>query len=70
MNKVISIIILIIGVVLVVLGFNAFESFSSDISRIFTGSPTDKTLWLLIGGLILFIIGLFGVLFNRSSKDK
>jgi len=69
MNKIISIIVLVVGVVLMVLGFNAFESFSSDISRIFTGSPTDKTLWLIVGGLILFFIGLFGVLFNKSSKN-
>jgi hypothetical protein len=33
---------------------------SSDVSRFFTGSPTNKTVWLLIGGGVAVIVGLFG----------
>lgn len=68
MNKIFSIIILVIGVVLIVLGASAFESFNSDISRIFTGSATDKSFWLLILGFILSITGILGILFRRSNK--
>ena len=62
MNRPISAAILAVGIVLVIYGFSASDSFSSDVSRFFTGSPTDKTIWLLIGGIIAIIIGLAGLL--------
>jgi hypothetical protein len=40
----------------------AAQSFSSDISRFFTGSPTDKAIWMLIGGVVLSIVGVVGLL--------
>jgi hypothetical protein len=66
MNKIVSLALLVGGVVLVVIGISATNSFSSDISRFFTGSPTDKAVWMLIGGIIAAVIGLFGTL--RGSR--
>ena len=66
MNKLVSLALLVGGVVLIVIGINATNSFSSDVSRFFTGSPTDKAFWMLIGGIIAALIGLTGTL--RSSK--
>jgi amino acid permease len=62
MNKLILLAILAGGVVLVIYGVAATDSFSSDISRFFTGSPTDKAIWMLIGGIVAIIIGLGGLL--------
>lgn len=62
MNRTLSIALLIIGCVLVAFGISASQSFSSDVSRFFTGNPTDKSMWLLIGGIIVAIIGLGGTL--------
>ncbi len=62
MNKLISLAILAGGIVLVIFGVAATKSFSSDISRFFTGSPTDKAIWMLIGGIVAIIIGLAGLL--------
>jgi len=42
MNKIVSLALLVGGVVLIVIGINATNSFNSDVSRFFTGSPTDK----------------------------
>jgi hypothetical protein len=67
MNKVISLAILAGGIVLVIYGVSASKSFSSDVSRFFTGSPTDKTMWLLIGGIVAIVIGLVG-LFRGQTK--
>jgi hypothetical protein len=67
MNKVVSLVILAGGIVLVTYGVAASESLSSDISRFFTGSPTDKAIWMLIGGVVAIIIGLAG-LFRGSKK--
>lgn len=66
MNKVVSIALLVGGVALMILGFQATKSFSSDVSRFFTGSPTDKAVWMLIGGLVAAVVGLTMTL--RSSR--
>jgi len=62
MNRVLSLVLLIVGCVLVIYGISASQSFSSDVSRFFTGSPTDKTMWLLIGGIVAAILGIGGML--------
>ena len=67
MNKIIFIALLVGGVVLIILGVQATNSFSSDVSRFFTGSPTNKAIWMLIGGIVAGVIGLIGVL--RRAKQ-
>lgn len=67
MNKIVSLALLIGGVVLIIFGIQATDSFSSDVSRFFTGSPTNKAVWMLIGGIVAAIIGLTGTL--RGSKQ-
>ena len=61
MNKAVSIALLVGGIILIVIGVNATKSFGSDVSRFFTGSPTDKAVWMLLGGSVAAVIGLFGV---------
>jgi hypothetical protein len=56
------------GIVLTIIGINATNSFSSDVSRFFTGSPTDKAVWMLIGGIVAVVVGLTMTL--RSSKQS
>jgi hypothetical protein len=67
MNKYISIGLLVAGVVLAVLGYNESHSFNSDVSRFFTGSPTDRAMWMLIGGIVLGIVGLSGLTFGSRK---
>ena len=62
MNKGIPVALLVVGIVLLVFGVNAYHSASSDVSRFFTGAPTDKALWLLIGGAIASIAGFAGLI--------
>ena len=66
MNKIISLGLLVGGVVLIIIGVNATNSFNSDVSRFFTGSPTNKAVWMLIGGIVAAVVGLAGTL--RSSR--
>lgn len=61
MNRAVSIALLAGGIVLIVIGVRASVSFGSDVSRFFTGSPTDKAVWMLVGGVIAASIGLFGM---------
>lgn len=67
MNKIMSLAILVIGVVLIVYGVSASDSVSSDFSRFFTGSPTEKTMWLMIGGIVATIIGIGGLLHGQTK---
>lgn len=68
MNKAISLALLVGGIVLIIYGISASDSIGSSFSRFFTGSPTDKTMWLLIGGIVATAVGLFGVF--RGSKAE
>lgn len=68
MNKPLSIALLIIGVLLIGYGIQASDSVGSEISRAFTGSPTDRTIWLLVGGIAAAVVGLFGIFGGRSRS--
>jgi hypothetical protein len=68
MNKILSLALLAGGIVLIVLGVQATDSFSSDVSRFFTGSPTDKAIWMLIGGIVAALAGLTMTL--RSARQN
>ena len=59
MNRVLGLALLAAGVALIIFGVNASQSFSSDVSRFFTGSPTNKSIWMLVIGIITAIVGLF-----------
>ncbi len=70
MNNVVSFALLVGGVVLIAFGIAAIDSFSSEVSRFFTGAPTDKAVWMLIGGILAAVVGLTGAtLTSRRSKE-
>jgi len=61
MHKAVALALLAGGILLIVFGVSAAQSFSSDISRFFTGSPTDKAMWMLLGGVVVSIVGVVGL---------
>lgn len=61
MNKAIFIALLVGGIILIVFGINARDSLSSDVSRFFTGAPTNKAIFMLVGGAVAAVIGLIGI---------
>ena len=67
MNKTISLAILAGGVVLAAFGIDAANSTGSDISRFFTGSPTDRAMWMLVSGVVASVIGLAGLMLPGSK---
>ena len=67
MDKTISLALLAGGVLLIIFGVSASNSFSSDVSRVFTDAPTDKAIWMLVGGVVAAVIGLAGLLRGRRS---
>jgi hypothetical protein len=67
MNKVIYIAILVAGIVLLVFGLNAQDSLVSSTKEAVTGTPTDKSMALIVSGIVGIIIGGLGVMFRRGG---
>ncbi len=63
-NKILGLVLLIVGIVLLVFGLNATDSVADTVSEGFTGKYTDETMWYIIGGIVAAIAGgsmfLFG----------
>lgn len=58
MRPILSIVLLVAAVILIVYGLQASDSIASSFSEFFTGSPTDRSMWLLIGGAACAVVGL------------
>ncbi len=62
MTRAISFALIVGGVVLLYFGGQSFHSFSNDVSRVFTGAPTNKTIFLIAGGVVATLAGLTGLI--------
>ena len=69
MNKAIGLALVAVGIVLIIYGINASDSVSSHLSKTFNGTPSDKTMWLLLGGIGSAVVGA-AVTFAGSWKVK
>jgi len=49
--------LLVGGVLLLFFGMNAADSFASDMSEMMTGSPTDRSMWMLVLGVMAVVAG-------------
>lgn len=67
MNKPLALTVLVIGIVLLIFGINAHDSVASSAKEIVTGTPTNKSMWLIILGIVGIVIGGFNSLFRRGS---
>jgi divalent metal cation (Fe/Co/Zn/Cd) transporter len=61
-HKAVALALLAGGILLLLFGVSAAWSFSADMAHFFTGAPTDKAIWMLIGGVVLSIVGVVGLL--------
>jgi multisubunit Na+/H+ antiporter MnhB subunit len=68
MNNIVGFAILALGIVLLIFGFNESQSFSSDVSRFFTGNPTNHSMWLIAGGAVAVIAGLLLAFLGRKTR--
>lgn len=70
MNNLFGAAVVLLGVVLLVMGISAADSVGSSFSRLFTGHPTDKSIWLIVGGIVCILSGAGGFMFFRGSSDR
>lgn len=67
MNKTISLVFLVVGAVLLIYGFNASDSVASSVSEAVTGTPTDRSMWLIILGAVGVVVGGVGLFAGRRN---
>jgi len=54
----VGLILVVVGVILLVIGIQAADSFSSSVSKFFTGNATDRAIWFTMGGVVCIVAGL------------
>ncbi len=65
-NKIIGIVLIIVGAGLLFFGFQATGSLTEEVHETFTGRFTDETTWYLLGGGAALVVGLIMAL--RGGK--
>ncbi|CAB3790720.1 MULTISPECIES: DUF3185 family protein [Paraburkholderia] len=68
MTKAISFALLVGGIVLLYFGGQAFNSVSSDVARVFTGSPSNKAIMLIVAGVIATLAGVTGIALSGRKR--
>jgi len=58
MQSVIGIALLVVGVVLIIFGMQTSASLGSRLSKLFTGAPSDRTIWPVVAGVAAAMVGL------------
>lgn len=59
--------LLVAGAALLYFGFNESNSLASDLSEVVSGSPTDRSMWMMIGGAALAVFGGLLTVTGRKS---
>ena len=67
MSKIPALAFLVVGAVLLFYGFNASGSVASEVSKSITGTPIDKSIWLIALGALSALTGVIGLFIRRSS---
>lgn len=67
-NRMLGIVLLVIGVGLLVVGVNSSHSIADKVSDTFTGRFTRTTTWYILGGLGVGVLGLTMLASGRKSN--
>lgn len=64
----IGIALLVGGIIVLAFGLDASNSFASEMSEAFTGNPTDRSMWMIVGGSVMAVAGLLMSLGSGRSR--
>jgi hypothetical protein len=67
-QRMLGIVLLILGVILLVMGRNASHSMADQVNNTFAGRFTDRTTWFIVGGIAMGLLGLVMVLFGGGRR--
>ena len=63
-----GLIMMITGIALMIFGFHECDSIKAGFSHIFSGSPSNKEVWLIIAGVIA--VGCGGRMMTRENPKS
>lgn len=63
-----SCLLLIAGVILISGGLSVSNSIGPGVFRLLSGSAADRTIWLLVGGMIAILTAAAGLLQEPAAK--
>jgi hypothetical protein len=63
-GRIVGLCFLVLGIMLFVFGMSAADSPLEEFSRTFTGQFTDRTNFLIIGGVVSMVVGAALMLFG------
>jgi hypothetical protein len=66
MKQIVGIALLVVGIVLLCMAYDSYHSAASGVSRVVTGTSTDKTVWLLVAGIAGTVVGLGGLMWKTN----
>lgn len=58
-NKLVSLVLVVIGLGLLYWGYSESQSVTSQVSEAFSGSPIDRVMYKYIGGALALATGLY-----------
>ena len=67
-NRILGIVLLVVGVGLLVVGVNSSHSVADKVSETFTGRFTQATTWYIVGGIGVGVLGLAMLASGRKSN--
>ena len=70
MLRAIGIALIIAAAVLLIWGLQTADSIASELEEFVTGSPSEKAIYLIAGGVALLVIGLVLALRPKRSQSK
>ncbi|MGD0464678.1 MAG: DUF3185 family protein [Tepidisphaeraceae bacterium] len=68
-QRILGIVLLVVGVALLITGMNASHSAADQISNSFTGKFTHETAWYIFGGGAAALLGLLLVLVGPRGRN-
>jgi hypothetical protein len=68
-QRIIGIVLLVLGVGLLVVGINSSHSLADHVSNTFLGHFTQTTTWYILGGIASGILGLLMTLMGPSGRN-
>jgi uncharacterized membrane protein len=67
MRKPFFLILLVVGAILLIYGLSASDSVASNVSETVRGTPTDRTIVLIVLGSVGLLAGSIGLLVRRRG---